>query len=444
MPVGTPSRDRVLQRLAQHVALHREAQHPVLKRHHPVEVAVGGGTRREVGADAAVVHDRHVGFGDVAHRVRDQTPQPVLVAPSPQVDLDPRNRPAGEVLDANLEEGHQVLELGVGAHAVGVGRLDARQHLAPPTGPAHEVDDRDPGAARARLHDGDPVDDGVHERVGVAAHDQIHRPRIETARDVEDLAVAGGGRERPGGRITAGVAKSSLVRHDDHEARRRPRLRQHPLHRGGPVPEGKAGDVAGRGVGRRRPQRQADHGDLLSPALEQRPRLRPVGARPARRVRDVRGEEAVMRLRHARAQRVHRPVELVVPDRRRVDPERVEGGDGGTPVADVRQQRALHLIAPVEPHGRAVAGARQGVEPRLEGGRAPDGASPGPGPGLRFQRAVQVVDREDPEQDAVLRAGGIQKPGRGKGEGRRMGEEEREEPMHGALKIARAPAIALP
>ncbi len=151
-----------------------------------------------------------------------------------------------------------------------------------------------------------------------------------------------------------------------------------------------------------------------------------------------------MRLRHARAQRVHRPVELVVPDRRRVDPERVEGGDSGAPIADVRQQRALHLVAPVEPHGRAVAGARQGVEPRLEGGRAPHGTSPGPRPGLGFQRAVQVVDRENPEQDVILRAGRIRNAGRGNGKRGSAGEEEREEPMHGALKIARAPAIALP
>src|SRR5207245_11491723 len=101
-------------------------------------------------------------------------------------------------------------------------------------------------------------------------------------------------------------------------------------------------------------------------------------------------------------------------------------------------------VAPVEPHGRAVAGARQSVEPRLEGGRAPDGASSGPGPGLRLQRAVQVVDRENPEQDAILRAGRIRNAGRGNGKRGSAGKEEREEPMHGALKIARAPAIALP
>src|SRR6266446_4122482 len=56
-----------------------------------------------------------------------------------------------------------------------------------------------------------------------------------------------------------------------------------------------------------------------------------------------------------RAQRVHRPVELVVSDRRGVDAERVHGRDRRQPEAEVREQGPLHLVAGVEADRGAAA-----------------------------------------------------------------------------------------
>src|SRR6266702_3071491 len=140
---------------------------------------------------------------------------------------------------------------------------------------------------------------------------------------------------------------------------------------------------------------------IKSTALDQGPWLGPLGPRRAARIGDVGGEKAILRPRHAGPQRVDRPVELVVADRRGVDAERVHRRDRGQPEREVREQRALHLVAAVQPDGGAAARAGERVEPRLERGGAAHGSPAGPRPGARLERPVKVVDREHPEYGGV-------------------------------------------
>src|SRR5207302_7296570 len=71
------------------------------------------------------------------------------------------------------------------------------------------------------------------------------------------------------------------------------------------------------------------------------------------------------------------------------------------PEREVREQRALHLVAAVQPYGGAAARAGERVEPRLERGGAAHGSPAGPRPGARLERPVKVVDREHPEYGGV-------------------------------------------
>src|SRR5256885_187197 len=174
---GPAPRQRMLDRLLEHFAGQGEAHEPVLKRFDPVQVAVGREPGRDVGADAAIVDQGDVGLGDVALCVRDEPPEPVLGARSPQLRSESDHRSIGDHRDGCLAQAQRIHQGGVQTDAIRERRIDARPHLAArATSPAHpyEVHHRDPGPGRARLHDRNAVDDGIDERVGVAAYDQIH------------------------------------------------------------------------------------------------------------------------------------------------------------------------------------------------------------------------------------------------------------------------------
>src|SRR6266550_2863541 len=180
-------------------------------------------------------------------------------------------------------------------------------------------------------------------------------------RDVENLAVTG-----------ARIAGRPHVRHDDHEVGPGARLRQKALDRLGAVTEHQALDVARWGARRCLRRRQADHGDLHAVLRHQLPWRRPVRPRRACGIRDICREERVFRVGHARAQRIDRPIELVIADRRGVDAQRVHGVDRPAPKGGVRQQRPLHLVAGVEPHRGAATDPGKTVEPRLQRRHAAD------------------------------------------------------------------------
>src|SRR2546430_1229704 len=129
--------------------------------------------------------------------------------------------------------------------------------------------------------------------------------------------------------------------------------------------------------------------------------LGPAGGRRARRVGDVRREEVIVCLCHPGAQRIHGPVELVVADRRGVDPEGVHRGDHGPAEVEVGDRGPLHFVAGVEPDAGAEAYPRETVEPGLERRRSPYRSPVGPGPDLGLERPVEVVDRQHAQQRAV-------------------------------------------
>jgi hypothetical protein len=372
------------------------------------QVPVGHRAARQVGPDAAVVHDGDVGAGGVPLRVRDQTPERVLGAGPMKGNCQPSHRTRGDLGEAAFQPVHQPRQAGVGAHRVGVRRHQPGPHLHPRPTHAHEVREGDRVAARTGLHDGDAVDARGEDAVVVAGHDQVDRSRVELAGDVDHRSPA-----------SRRVALRALVCQHHHEIGRCARLRQHArIAAGSP----KAGRTLSGRVAWASPV-VSDHGDLHRAACDDGERLDP--RRPgARRVRQVGGQERIARLGDAGAERVHRPVELVIADGRGVDPEPAQGVDGRAPPGEVRQRRPGHLIARIQPHRRAAAIARQTVEPRTQRGRAPHETTLGPAPRPRRERPVEVGDREDAQQRAVRRAhrwrrrgeglaGGLARPGRG-------------------------------
>ena len=74
------SRDAVLQRIEQHGAGHGETLQPVLERLHLVDVAPRYHAFRQIGANAAVVHDGDVGAAGGALRIGDEPAESVFVA----------------------------------------------------------------------------------------------------------------------------------------------------------------------------------------------------------------------------------------------------------------------------------------------------------------------------------------------------------------------------
>src|SRR5216117_3450438 len=161
--------DRVLERRLEDLARDEEPHEPVLKRLHLVQVAVRHGAGREVRTDAAAIDDRDVRLSHVPLRVGDEPSEGVLLASAAQFGLDAPHGAAGDRLDGPLIRAQRVGERGVGPHLVGVGYLDARAYLALRAAYAHEVDDGDAGAARARLDDRHSVHHRVDERMRMPA-----------------------------------------------------------------------------------------------------------------------------------------------------------------------------------------------------------------------------------------------------------------------------------
>ena len=316
-----------------------------MERLHLIDLAPRDCALGQVGADATVVHDGHVGAAGGALRIRNEPAEAVLVADPLQRELEPRDRPLRDVANRLLLAAEGFRQRHIGSDLVGIRGDELRAHLAP-AADAHEVDDADRAGTRLRLHDGDAVDHGVHPHVRVTGDDQIDRSGIQLPGHVENLAVTGSGVPRSGTRVT----ECAHVRHDDHEVCGRPRLREIALDRLSAVTEREALDVARGGARRRFGRRQPDYGDLHAVLRNQRPRFRPIRPRGSRRVGDVRREERVFRFAHACPQRVHRPVELMIADRRRVDAERVHRVDRPAPERGIREQGSLHFVAGVEPH----------------------------------------------------------------------------------------------
>src|SRR6266487_4043289 len=187
-----PSRNALLQGLLQHLTFDGEAQQGVLERLHLIDLAECYGALGKIGANAAVIHDRHVRAAGGALRVRDEPPETVFVTFTLERDLEPRDDPLGDVANRLLLTPEGLGHRDVRLDLVRV-RPDGRGPHFPPAGDAHEVYDADRTATRLRLLDRDAVDHRVHTHVRVTRDDQIDRPGIDLASDVQNLAVAGSG-----------------------------------------------------------------------------------------------------------------------------------------------------------------------------------------------------------------------------------------------------------
>ena len=283
----------VLQSLADHLAPHAERHEAVLERQHLVDVAEADPAPRQPGADAAVVDDAQVRPGDGPERIGDQSAEGVVGARPLERESQGRHRATGEVLEIALVAFDHGGECGVRRHLVDVGGVDLDAHVDAAAA-AHEIGDGDSVAARSRLDDGDAVHSRTEHPVGVPRDDQVDRAGVEPTREVEDLAVAG-----------AGIAHRTGVSHHDHDIGARTSARQRAAHGLRARCERQASDVARRGGRGRARGRESDHRDFEPAPLDQLPRFRPIGARGARRIGDVRGHERIARLLHPRAQRVH-------------------------------------------------------------------------------------------------------------------------------------------
>src|SRR5205823_8864312 len=102
----------------------------------------------EIGTNAAVVHDRHIGPAGSTLRVGNQASQTIFVTLTLQWHLDPRHHPLSDVANGLLLAYERGGQRGVGCYLVRIRRHQLHAHFAT-SARAHKVHDAD--RPRARL-----------------------------------------------------------------------------------------------------------------------------------------------------------------------------------------------------------------------------------------------------------------------------------------------------
>ena len=202
-----------------------------------------------------------------------------------------------------------------------------------------EIDHVDRRAVVVRLHDRHAGDRCVHERMRVAADDEIDR-FVDGLGDTDDLAAT---------RRGAGpIAERAVVVEHDHVVRAaraqpagetvddRPRRKEDQT---GDVPRGSRSCGEHRG--------QADHTHLEPLPHDQRVVADPRHV-PAVREPHICAEERIVGVAHPRTHGILSPVELVIPQRGSDVTQLVEQPDDGPAEGEIRRKRALELIARID------------------------------------------------------------------------------------------------